>query len=183
MASLQVLVFEKTRKLRFTAWQRKGQRTLRAPCITPLLPVASPAMTRTQAPIAVTRSALVDGRATLEATKRFSKRFAKTHGDPFYRELADGPLVSSLGLGTYLGECDDTEDARYTAAAAAARQSTFFMNRYPLLEIDEVVWVASSEPCGAVSCLPQTVDWCHLAKSNRLVASERRSISTIRRWR
>ena len=29
-------------------------------------------------------------------------------------------LVSSLGFGTYLGECDDAEDARYTRAGAAA---------------------------------------------------------------
>jgi aryl-alcohol dehydrogenase-like predicted oxidoreductase len=29
-------------------------------------------------------------------------------------------LVSSLGLGTYLGECEDAEDARYTATAIAA---------------------------------------------------------------
>ncbi len=77
-------------------------------------------MARTQTPIAVTPTTLVEGRATLEGTKRFRKRFTKTHGDHFYRELANGPLVSSLGLGTYLGECDDTEDARYTAAAGAA---------------------------------------------------------------
>ena len=77
-------------------------------------------MTRTQTPIATRATALVEGRATLDGTKRFRKRFAKTHGDHFYRELADGPLVSSLGLGTYLGECDDNEDARYRAAAGAA---------------------------------------------------------------
>ena len=63
---------------------------------------------------------LIEGRATLEGTKRFRKRFAKVYDDHFYRELGDGPLVSSLGLGTYLGECDDDEDTRYTTAAGAA---------------------------------------------------------------
>src|SRR6059058_6715956 len=63
---------------------------------------------------------LVEGRATPAGTRRFRKRFAKTQPDHFYRSIADGPLVSSLGLGTYLGECEDSEDARYTTAAGAA---------------------------------------------------------------
>jgi aryl-alcohol dehydrogenase-like predicted oxidoreductase len=77
-------------------------------------------MTRTQTPTAVATTALVEGRATLAGTKRFRARFAKTHAGHFYRDLADSALVSALGLGTYLGECDDSEDARYTAAALAA---------------------------------------------------------------
>lgn len=63
---------------------------------------------------------LVNGRATAEGTEQFRKRFARTQTNHFYRPIADGPLVSSLGLGTYLGECDDAEDARYTATAVAA---------------------------------------------------------------
>jgi len=63
---------------------------------------------------------LVEGRATADGTRRFRKRFAKAQADHFYRSLADGPVVSSLGLGTYLGECDDAEDARYTATVIAA---------------------------------------------------------------
>jgi aryl-alcohol dehydrogenase-like predicted oxidoreductase len=63
---------------------------------------------------------LAEGRATVEGTQRFRKRFAKTQTDHFYRPIADGTLVSSLGLGTYLGECDDAEDARYTATVLAA---------------------------------------------------------------
>jgi len=77
-------------------------------------------MTRTTTRPVSTPTALVEGRATPDGTKRLRKRFAKTRGDDFYRELAGGPLVSSLGLGTYLGECDDSEDARYTAAISAA---------------------------------------------------------------
>jgi len=65
---------------------------------------------------------LVEGCATSEGTRRFRNRFAKTQPDHFYRPIADGPLVSSLGLGTYLGECDDSEDARYTTTVSAALQ-------------------------------------------------------------
>ncbi len=73
------------------------------------------AMSRTK-----TLEALVEGRATAEGTRRFRKRFAKAQPDHFYRALADGTIVSSLGLGTYLGECEDAEDARYTATVIAA---------------------------------------------------------------
>lgn len=63
---------------------------------------------------------LVEGRATPEGTRRFRERFAKAQPDHFYRPLVDGAIVSSLGLGTYLGECEDAEDARYTATVIAA---------------------------------------------------------------
>ncbi len=63
---------------------------------------------------------LLEGCATPAGTERFRKRFADGHADHFYRLLADGPFVSSLGLGTYLGECDDGDDARYVATIIAA---------------------------------------------------------------
>jgi aryl-alcohol dehydrogenase-like predicted oxidoreductase len=63
---------------------------------------------------------LLEGRATPEGTRRFRKRFAKGQVDDFFRPLADGMVVSSLGLGTYLGECEDSEDARYTETVIAA---------------------------------------------------------------
>lgn len=63
---------------------------------------------------------LVEGRATPEGTRRFQVRFVDVQADHFYRPIAGGTLVSSLGLGTYLGDCDDSEDARYTATARAA---------------------------------------------------------------
>ncbi len=63
---------------------------------------------------------LVEGHATPDGTKRFRKRFAETQPDHFYRPITGGPLVSALGLGTYLGECDDAEDARYAATVSAA---------------------------------------------------------------
>jgi aryl-alcohol dehydrogenase-like predicted oxidoreductase len=63
---------------------------------------------------------LVGGRATAEGTRLFQKRFENGEADHFYRPLADDLVVSSLGLGTYLGECDDAEDGRYTATIVAA---------------------------------------------------------------
>jgi len=73
------------------------------------------AMSRTKA-----LESLVEGRATAEGTRRFRERFVDAQPDSFYRLLADEAVVSSLGLGTYLGECEDVEDARYTAIVIAA---------------------------------------------------------------
>jgi aryl-alcohol dehydrogenase-like predicted oxidoreductase len=63
---------------------------------------------------------LLEGHATPAGTRRFQQRFARTQPDYFYRPIDGGILVSSLGLGTYLGDCDDSEDARYTSTARAA---------------------------------------------------------------
>jgi aryl-alcohol dehydrogenase-like predicted oxidoreductase len=64
--------------------------------------------------------ALVTGCATAQGTNRLRTRFAAAHDDHFYRPFVSGALVSSLGMGTYLGDCDDAEDARYTATAVEA---------------------------------------------------------------
>jgi aryl-alcohol dehydrogenase-like predicted oxidoreductase len=63
---------------------------------------------------------LIKGRATVEGTRALRKQFTKSRTEKFYRQLSAGPFVSALGLGTYLGECDDAEDARYVTAAIAA---------------------------------------------------------------
>lgn len=63
---------------------------------------------------------LLEGRATSEGTRRFQERFVEAQADHFYRPIGGSAFVSSLGLGTYLGDCDDAEDARYTTAARAA---------------------------------------------------------------
>ena len=47
---------------------------------------------------------------------RYAARFQDGFATDFYRPVAGGPLVSSIGIGTYLGECDDSEDDRYVAA-------------------------------------------------------------------
>lgn len=63
---------------------------------------------------------LVDGCATAQGTSRLRKRFAGAHDNHFYRPLCGGAVVSSLGMGTYLGDCDDAEDARYSSTAVEA---------------------------------------------------------------
>ena len=63
---------------------------------------------------------LVDGCATAQGTERLKKRFAAVFTDDFYRPIANGVMVSALGIGTYLGDCDDAEDARYTATCVEA---------------------------------------------------------------
>ncbi|HEU4747286.1 MAG TPA: aldo/keto reductase [Gemmatimonadaceae bacterium] len=63
---------------------------------------------------------LVDGCATAQGTQRLRKRFSAAYPENFFRPVAGGIAVSSLGMGTYLGECDDTEDARYTATGIDA---------------------------------------------------------------
>jgi aryl-alcohol dehydrogenase-like predicted oxidoreductase len=66
-------------------------------------------------------------------TRRYAARHVGKLGPDFFRPLAgatvgekeraSAPLVSSLALGTYLGECDDGDDLAYrtTARAALAR--------------------------------------------------------------
>jgi aryl-alcohol dehydrogenase-like predicted oxidoreductase len=58
---------------------------------------------------------MTPGRATPEGTRRFAQRFPAPH----FREF-DGLHVSSLGIGTYLGEPDDETDV---LVAAAVRDS------------------------------------------------------------
>jgi aryl-alcohol dehydrogenase-like predicted oxidoreductase len=60
------------------------------------------------------------GAATAEGTRRYAERFADRFADDFYRELGDALLGASIGLGTYLGSCDDADDASYRAAVLAA---------------------------------------------------------------
>jgi aryl-alcohol dehydrogenase-like predicted oxidoreductase len=60
--------------------------------------------------------------ATLEATKRYANRFAGRAADGHFRE-AHGLVLSSLGIGTYLGQPDAKTDTSYTAAVVAAAES------------------------------------------------------------
>jgi aryl-alcohol dehydrogenase-like predicted oxidoreductase len=61
----------------------------------------------------------IAGHATPRGTIRFAGRFAAGHSPDFYRTLAGGNLTSSIGMGTYLGDCTDAEDARYVTVLAA----------------------------------------------------------------
>lgn len=62
----------------------------------------------------------VAGRATAAGTSRYAARHAARFAADFYRPLAAELAVGSIGMGSYLGECDDAEDGRYAAAAFAS---------------------------------------------------------------
>ena len=58
------------------------------------------------------------GHATLEGTRRYSQRFAAAA--PGHFRLRNGLQLSSLGIGTYLGEPDAETDELYSRAVARA---------------------------------------------------------------
>jgi aryl-alcohol dehydrogenase-like predicted oxidoreductase len=60
---------------------------------------------------------LTGGRATAEATRRYTERFKGRLADGNFRALARGPLLATLGLGTYLGPEDGATDVMYQDAA------------------------------------------------------------------
>ena len=70
--------------------------------------------TRTTTPTALA------GAATPAGTERLRARLADRYAADFYRPFAGNCVVSSIGLGTYLGECDEEEDARYRDVARLA---------------------------------------------------------------
>ena len=57
--------------------------------------------------------------ATAEGTKRYAEKFKEIAADGHFRE-AQGLTVSSLGIGTYLGQPNDSTDASYAAALVEA---------------------------------------------------------------
>jgi aryl-alcohol dehydrogenase-like predicted oxidoreductase len=63
---------------------------------------------------------LTAGRATAEATRRYTERFKGRLADGNFRALPRGPLASTLGLGTYLGPEDGATDVMYQDAALRA---------------------------------------------------------------
>lgn len=60
--------------------------------------------------------------ATKEGTTRYAQRFAGRAAEGHFRD-AQRMLLSSLGIGTYLGQADEKTDAGYTAAVVAAIES------------------------------------------------------------
>jgi aryl-alcohol dehydrogenase-like predicted oxidoreductase len=61
----------------------------------------------------------ITGSATLEGTTRYRKRFKDKAATGHFRQQQN-LLLSSIGIGTYLGNADAETDARYTAAIARA---------------------------------------------------------------
>jgi aryl-alcohol dehydrogenase-like predicted oxidoreductase len=62
---------------------------------------------------------LITGSATLAGTTRYRERFKNIAAPKHFRTQQD-LLMSSIGIGTYLGDADDETDARYTAAVVHA---------------------------------------------------------------
>ena len=65
----------------------------------------------------------IPGAASASGTRRFADRFAGTFAPDFYRAAPAGLSLSSIGMGTYLGECDDGEDQRYVDVLTAGVSS------------------------------------------------------------
>lgn len=57
---------------------------------------------------------LAAGWADRTGTQRYRARVASRFADDYFRSFAGDLHGSSIGVGTYLGECDDADDARYT---------------------------------------------------------------------
>lgn len=61
----------------------------------------------------------MSNRATLAGTKRFAEKWRGRAADEHFRD-ASGLMVSSIGVGTYLGQPDAHTDTAYTEAIVAA---------------------------------------------------------------
>jgi aryl-alcohol dehydrogenase-like predicted oxidoreductase len=61
---------------------------------------------------------MIEGRATAEGTDGFAQRSAAASGH--FRATPDGLRLSSIGLGTYLGDEDDATDAGFEESVAIA---------------------------------------------------------------
>jgi len=63
--------------------------------------------------------------ATREGTLRYAERFRDHAAAGYFRETPNGLMLSSLGIGTYLGEPDAQTDRGYAEAVAAAVEGGF----------------------------------------------------------
>jgi aryl-alcohol dehydrogenase-like predicted oxidoreductase len=63
------------------------------------------------------------GSATAEGTLRYAAKFQGQSAAGNYREIRGGIVLSSIGIGTYLGEPDAATDKAYTSAIVAAVES------------------------------------------------------------
>jgi aryl-alcohol dehydrogenase-like predicted oxidoreductase len=58
--------------------------------------------------------------ASAVGTARYRDRFADQFAADFYRPIFDDVVASSIGLGTYLGDCTDADDQLYSSSIRAA---------------------------------------------------------------
>lgn len=66
---------------------------------------------------------LAAGWADEAGTERYRARIASRFADDYFRPLGGSLAASSIGMGTYLGECDDADDARYARSIRHALRS------------------------------------------------------------
>ena len=64
----------------------------------------------------------IPGRATAQATLRYAARFQGRAAAGHFRDVQGGLVLSSIGIGTYLGEPDRATDEAYKNAVIAAVQ-------------------------------------------------------------
>src|SRR6266436_4546007 len=64
----------------------------------------------------------IEGWATLDGTARYRERFREVSASDHFRKQQD-LWLSSIGVGTYLGDADDETDARYAESVATAVES------------------------------------------------------------
>ena len=63
---------------------------------------------------------LLAGAATPQGTLRYAARFRGRSAAGHFREVPSGLVLSSIGIGTYLGEADEATDQAYSGAVVAA---------------------------------------------------------------
>lgn len=73
-------------------------------------------------PSAQTADRQIPGRATAQATLRYAARFQGRAAAGHFRDVQGGLVLSSIGIGTYLGEPDRATDEAYKSAIVAAVQ-------------------------------------------------------------
>jgi aryl-alcohol dehydrogenase-like predicted oxidoreductase len=71
---------------------------------------------------AATGNEQIPGRATAQATLRYAAKFQGRAAAGHFRDVQGGLVLSSIGIGTYLGEPDHPTDEGYTRAIIAAVQ-------------------------------------------------------------
>jgi aryl-alcohol dehydrogenase-like predicted oxidoreductase len=67
----------------------------------------------------------IAGSATPQGTLRYAARFRGKSAAGHFREATNGLVLSSIGIGTYLGEPDEATDEAYSGAVAAAVEGGF----------------------------------------------------------
>ncbi|MGD0963711.1 MAG: aldo/keto reductase [Candidatus Acidiferrales bacterium] len=68
---------------------------------------------------------LLAGAATPQGTLRYAARFRGRSAAGHFREVPSGLVLSSIGIGTYLGEADEATDQAYSGAVVAAVEGGF----------------------------------------------------------